>query len=109
MLVPALVLGLLPFVTWVPALYGIMGVSGLGLGLCQPITLGWVAGQVPREIHGTAMSVRLAGNRLGQTVVPLIVGALAGPAGVAAAFTGPAALLAVGGVLVHRARGAGGD
>jgi MFS family permease len=108
MLTPALMLGLLPFVTWVPGLYLIMVVSGLGLGLCQPITLGWVAGQVRREIRGTAMSVRLAGNRLGQTVVPLAVGALAGAAGLAAAFVGPAALLAVGGVLVFRARSAGG-
>jgi MFS family permease len=108
MLIPAFMLGLLPFVTWVPGLYCIMVVSGVGLGLCQPITLGWVAGQVPREIRGTAMSVRLAGNRLGQTVVPLAVGALAGAAGLAAAFVGPAALLAVGGVLVFRARGAGG-
>jgi MFS family permease len=108
MLMAALMLALLPFVTWLPGLYLIMVVSGMGLGLCQPITLGWVAGQVRREIRGTAMSVRLAGNRLGQTVVPLAVGALAGAAGLAAAFVGPAALLAVGGVLVFRARGAGG-
>jgi MFS family permease len=108
MLIPAFMLGLLPFVTWVPGLYFIMVVSGLGLGLCQPITLGWVASQVPLEIRGTAMSVRLAGNRLGQTIVPLVVGGLAGATGLAAAFIGPAALLAVGAVPVFRARGAGG-
>jgi MFS family permease len=108
MLMSAFGLGALPFISWTPGLYAIMVITGLGLGLCQPITMGWVAGQVPSPIRGTAMSVRLAGNRLGQTLVPLAVGGLAGAAGLAAAFVAPAALLAVGGVMVHRARAAGG-
>ncbi len=83
-------------------LYLDMVVVGAGLGLGQPITLAWVAGQAPREIRGTAMSVRLSGNRLGQTAVPVLVGALAGASGLAAAFVAPATLLFVGGVLVLR-------
>ena len=82
-------LAALPFVTWLPGLYAIMVVTGLGLGLCQPLTVSWVAGQVPPEIRGMAMSVRLAGNRLGQVVVPLGVGILAGAAGLASAFDPP--------------------
>lgn len=109
MLVPSVALATVPFVESVPALYLLMIVSGLGLGLCQPITLEWVAGQVRREDRGTAMSLRLAGNRLGQVVVPLGVGLLAGAAGLAAAFVGPATLLMAGGLLVRRAKGAGGD
>ena len=95
-------LAALPFVTWLPGLYAIMVVTGLGLGLCQPLTVSWVAGQVPPEIRGMAMSVRLAGNRLGQVAVPLGVGLLAGAAGLASAFVAPAALLAAGGWLVTR-------
>ncbi len=100
--VSAAALAALPFVAWLPGLYAIMVVTGLGLGLCQPLTVSWVAGQVPMEIRGMAMSVRLAGNRLGQVVVPLGVGLLAGAAGVASAFVAPAALLAAGGWLVTR-------
>ena len=100
--VSAAALAALPFVAWLPGLYAIMVVTGLGLGLCQPLTVSWVAGQVPMEIRGMAMSVRLAGNRLGQVAVPLGVGLLAGAAGVASAFVAPAALLAAGGWLVTR-------
>ena len=108
MSIPAVALAAVPLTGSVPILYALMIVSGLGLGLCQPITLEWVAGQVRREVRGTAMSVRLAGNRLGQVAVPLGVGLLAGGAGLSAAFIGPAALLLTGGILVQRAKGAGG-
>ena len=82
-----------------------MALTGLGLGLCQPITLGWVAQQVRYDIRGTAMSVRLAGNRLGQTLVPLGVGSMAGVAGLAAAFVAPAVLLVASAALVARVAG----
>ena len=83
----------IPFVTWLPALYAVMAIAGVGLGLGQPITMGWVASEAPPEIRGTAMSVRLMGNRLGQTVVPLAVGGAAGASGLAAAFVLPGAML----------------
>ncbi len=89
-----------PFVAWLPGLFVLMLVSGAGIGLCQPIAISWVAGAVPPEVRGTAMSVRMAGNRLGQTLVPLGVAAVAGAAGLAAAFVGPAALLLLAGSLV---------
>ena len=103
----ALSLSCVPFVSSVPALYVLMVGSGIGLGLCQPIAIAWVAGAVRPGVRGTAMSVRMVGNRLGQTVVPLGVAALAGAAGAAAAFIAPAALLAASGVMVHRGRRAG--
>jgi hypothetical protein len=62
--------------------------------------MGWVAGEVAPEIRGTAMSVRLMGNRLGQTIVPLFVGGVAGASGLAAAFVVPAAMLAGAAVVV---------
>ena len=102
---PASGLALLPFTEWVPGLFLIMALTGLGLGLCQPITLGWVAQQVRYDIRGTAMSVRLAGNRLGQTLVPLGVGSMAGFAGLAAAFVAPAVLLVASAALVARVAG----
>ena len=53
------------------------------------------------------MSVRMVGNRLGQTIMPLGVAALSSAAGAAAAFIAPAALLAASGVMVHHWRIAG--
>lgn len=100
----AAALAVLPFTTSVPVLFLIMAVAGFGLGLGQPVTLAWVAARAPREIRGTAMSVRLSGNRLGQTVIPAAVGGVAGALGLAALFLTPAALLAAGGALVLRAR-----
>ncbi len=93
MTVAAVGMALIPWVSWLPGLYLVMALAGMGLGLGQPITMGWVASEAAPEIRGTAMSVRLMGNRLAQTVVPLVVGALAGAAGLAAAFTVPGGLL----------------
>jgi MFS family permease len=68
-------------------------IAGFGLGLGQPITLAWVADRAPRKVRGTALGVRLSGNRLGQVVLPLAVGAIAGGSGLAAAFAAMAAML----------------
>ena len=97
----ALALATVPFVPSVAGVLGLMLLSGAGLGLCAPIAIAWVAGAVRPEVRGTAMSVRMAGNRLGQTLVPLGVASLAGAAGVAAAFVGPAGLLLFASALVH--------
>lgn len=83
-------------------LFVAMAVIGFGLGLGQPVTLAWVAAQAPREVRGTAMSIRLTGNRLGQTAIPPVVGTVAGAGGLAAAFISPALLLVVAGALVLR-------
>lgn len=91
-----------PLIASVAGLYAAMVVVGIGLGLGQPITMAWVAAQSPPEMRGTALGVRLSGNRLGQTVVPALVGTIAGSAGLAAAFVAPAVLLAVGGAVVLR-------
>ena len=79
---------------FLPGLYVLMVGTGIGIGLCQPIAIGRVAGAVRPSVRGTAMSVRMVGNRLGQIIMPLGVAALAGAAGAAAAFIAPAALLA---------------
>lgn len=103
----AVSLSCVPFVSSVPGLYLLMVGSGIGIGLCQPIAIGWVAGAVRPNVRGTAMSVRMVGNRLGQTIMPLGVAALSSAAGAAAAFIAPAALLAASGVMVHHWRIAG--
>lgn len=90
---PAAALAFVPFLDALPLLYAAMAVIGFGLGLGQPITLAWVADRAPDEIRGTALGVRLSGNRLGQTVLPSAVGAVAGVSGVAGVFVSLAVLL----------------
>ncbi|MCL8011296.1 MFS transporter [Streptomyces sp. AS02] len=104
MLVAAGGLAALPLVDQLPGLCLLMVVIGFGLGLGQPITLGWVAEHAPDGLQGTAMSMRLGGNLLGQTLVPVSVGAVAWATGLAAAFLSPAALLATAGFFVFRSR-----
>lgn len=102
MLLPAVALATFPFLDQRPLHYLAMIVIGFGLGLGQPITLAWVAGQAPTEVRGTAIGVRLTGNRLGQTVLPLIVGGIAGATGVAAMFFCLSAILTLSSAFVLR-------
>jgi MFS family permease len=75
------VMAVLPAVTSVPALAVLMVPLGLGLGLAQPITMAWIAAIAPVGVRGRAMSLRLTGNRLAQTLIPVIAGSVAGPLG----------------------------
>ena len=79
--------------------------AGFTLGVGQPLTMSWLAETSPPGLRGTAMSMRLAGNRLGQTVVPSSIGLVAAATGVGGvmAVTGAALLgaaLSVRGVAV---------
>ncbi|MDO8485029.1 MAG: MFS transporter, partial [Candidatus Limnocylindrales bacterium] len=74
----------LPLATSPIVLFGIMIAIGLGLGLVQPMTIAWVANRSPRSERGTALGVRITGNRVALLIVPTLMGALAGAAGIAA-------------------------
>lgn len=69
--------------------------AGLGLGVGQPLTLSWVAQAAPVHIRGTALALRISGNRLGQTVVPGGLGLVASAAGVGGVFVAIGVVLAV--------------
>lgn len=71
-----------------------VAVAGVGLGVGQPLTMSWVTLLVPARERGTAVSLRLTGNRLGQTVVPVVVGLAAGGRGAGAVLAATGALLA---------------
>jgi MFS family permease len=69
---------------------------GLGLGVGQPLTMSWLAESAPAGLRGRAMSLRLTGNRLGQVVIPSVVGLVAVSVGAAGVLWATAA--ALGGV-----------
>lgn len=102
MVLPALALAALPRLGLLPTLFVAMVVIGFGLGLGQPITLSWVAGRAAPDVRGTAIGVRLSGNRLGQVVLPAAVGAIAGTAGLGAIFPSLAVLLFISAGFVVR-------
>jgi MFS family permease len=77
----------------VPLMFAAMAVAGWTLGVGQPMTMSWVATRATVGSRGTAMSLRLLGNRVGQVAIPLTAGGLA-------AVWGTAAVLATAGVTV---------
>lgn len=75
----SLALAVVPMPSWLLGV--VIALAGLGLGACQPLTMSWLAETTPPGLRGTAMSLRLTGNRFGQVVVPTVAGMLAAGAG----------------------------
>lgn len=92
LLVPPLVIGNFPAAALSLALGGFL------LGLGQPITMALISTAVPGAWRGSALAVRLMGNRLGQVVMPLVAGAVAAPLGPAGAVWLACGVLLVSGV-----------
>ena len=76
---------------------------GAGLGVCQPLTMSLVADLAPEGQRGTALTLRILGNRLGLVVVPGVVGTVAAGAGAPAVLATTALLLGVGAWMSRRA------
>lgn len=76
-------------------LVALAGVYGLAIGICQPVTMSWLTDLAPGGQRGMTMSLRLAGNRIGQAAVPATVGALAAATGVGGVLVGIAGALLV--------------
>jgi MFS family permease len=77
------------------ALIVLAGVFGFFVGICQPITMSWLTELAPPGRVGMTMSLRLAGNRVGQSTIPGAAGLIAGATGVAGALVAVAASLVV--------------
>lgn len=103
MVLPALTLAALPLTAEVPVLIVLLAVAGFGLGLGQPLSLATIADAVAPTMRGTAMGVRITGNRVAQLVLPMGAGLLAGAAGVGAIFVLSGGLLGASAAAVRRA------
>jgi Arabinose efflux permease len=68
-------------------------IYGFNVGTCQPITMAWVSGLAVRESRGLALSLRLAANRLGQTIIPATLGVFAAATGAAGVLVAVAVVL----------------
>lgn len=92
----ALAVAAIPMPPWL--LFIVMAVLGLGLGIGQPLTMSWLSAQAPAGQRGRALALRLAGNRVGQVVLPSTIGVMAAGLGAAGVFL--ASAVAVGGTLL---------
>lgn len=95
-------IALLPIEMPVWGLVVLMLLAGVGLGYAHPLTLAWVANAAAPEVRGTAISVRMLGNRIGQAALPVAAGVLTGSAGIVVVFWAIAA--ALGGLTLLSAR-----
>jgi MFS family permease len=102
-LVAGVSLAIFPFVP-LALQYGVMVLVGLGIGLGHPVTPSWVAVRAPRALRGPALGIRVSGNRLGQVIVPGIVGVLTGVAGVGIVFGALATSLLASAVVLLSAK-----
>jgi hypothetical protein len=81
-----------------------MGVTGFGLGIALTSTLSLTVVASPASARATAISLRLTANRLGQFLIPLGSGLIAGALGVGSVFALIAASL-VGSCIMARVKG----
>lgn len=84
--VSAMTIVLIALLPWVPVMVGAMLLGGFALGIGQPLTMTAVAVMVPQRERPRVLSIRLLGNRLAQTAVPIVAGGLASFLGVGAVF-----------------------
>jgi MFS family permease len=98
----ALSLGGIAFAHGVLPLAVLSVVAGVGLGFGQPLSMTLVVQLVPEYARGTALAVRLAGNRVGQVAAPAVAGVVAGSAGARSVFWVLSALLGSSAVAVRR-------
>jgi MFS family permease len=75
----AFALLVLPVPIWVLALS--MAMIGFGLGIAAALSLSSIVDLSPPEAQGTAVSLRITGNRIGQVGLPVLAGAFAAALG----------------------------
>ena len=98
----ALLTAALPLAGDIIMLGVLLAAAGFLLGIGQPLTMSMVVQAVPEGTRGTALAIRLTGNRFGQVATPAAAGLVAGAAGVSAAFFMLGGLLGLAAVAVVR-------
>jgi MFS family permease len=66
-----------------PLMYLAVTAIGLGLGIGSTTTLSSIVDLAPTQARGTALSLRITGNRVGQVLVPFLASLIATGAGMA--------------------------
>ncbi len=85
-----------------PVMYVAAVAVGLGLGIASTLTLSGVAEFSPPQARGTAMTLRITGNRIGLVLMPFVAGVVAAGAGVVGIFVLNALTLAICAIALQR-------
>ena len=86
------------FLAGPPPVWGYLrlgAVSGIAMGICLPLVMAWMADITPAGAHSKVVSLRIGGNRLGQMIVPMLVGGIAVTAGAAMVFVAVGLILVI--------------
>jgi MFS family permease len=81
-----------------PAMYAVMIALGFAMGIASTLTISSVVHLAPAHACGTALTLRMTGNRIGQIVFPALAGLLAAATGVASILFALGVGLAASGV-----------
>jgi MFS family permease len=92
----------LPLPLW--GLYLAGGVLGLGIGIASSLTITAIVEVVPVQARGTAMTLRITGNRIGQVALPFLASFVAAATGAAGVLGVIAINLWAAGIAVQRNR-----
>jgi MFS family permease len=87
-----------------PLMYLAIILIGLGLGIASTTTLSGIVDLAPAQARGTALTVRITGNRIGQVLVPFLASLIAVAAGTAGIFLVIGFTLAASGAAVRVSR-----
>ncbi|MDO9442912.1 MAG: MFS transporter [Beijerinckiaceae bacterium] len=85
-----------------PWMYAAVVAVGYGLGIASTLTLSGIVEIAPVAARGTAMSLRLTGNRIGQVALPFTASLLAAATGVSGVFALTAVAVAAAGLAVQK-------
>jgi MFS family permease len=82
------------------AMYAVLALLGLAMGIASTLTISGVVHLAPAEATGTALTLRMTGNRVGQIVFPALAGLVAAATGVAGILLALGFGLAASGIAV---------
>jgi MFS family permease len=97
----ALAFGTLAATGSLPVMFVSIAVLGGSLGVAVTTAISSLLAMVASDVRGTANSLRTAGTRLGQLIIPFFAGVLAAAMGVASVFLVLGASLAVAATAVQ--------
>jgi MFS family permease len=83
-----------------PAMYAVLVILGFAMGIASTLTISGVVHLAPTEATGTALTLRMTGNRVGQIVFPALAGLVAAATGVAGILLALGVGLAASGIAV---------
>jgi MFS family permease len=83
-----------------PAMYVVMVALGFAMGIASTLTISSVVHLAPAHACGTALTLRMTGNRIGQIVFPALAGLLAAATGVVGILLALGLGLAASGIAV---------